>query len=345
MFGLKKMFGLKRLPAGFDPNVYLDLNPDVRAAKMDAAKHYLRYGRREGRPFVYQDLPEAEVEAVPPVPEIRELVTPIVVDAERRRRKIEKLRSYLRTDMSVVESDGKLNFLTEELRELSRIEVTENVSSHAYVPEATEIIDKHKHGLILDCGAGNRSEYLDNVVNFEIVDYASTDVLGVGERLPFKDNTFDAVLSNAVLEHVRNPFLCAKEMIRVLKPGGDMYCVYPLIAPVHGYPNHYFNATPQGLSLLFEEGIEIKDLTVIPSTHPLWALRWILAIWKYGLPEDQRQAFSNLKVSDLLDEKYTFESLSNHDFCRLLPMSTQLEISSCTMLRGTKRHEVTSLPA
>ena len=37
------------LPADFDPAVYLELYPDVAAAKMDAAHHYLVHGRKEGR--------------------------------------------------------------------------------------------------------------------------------------------------------------------------------------------------------------------------------------------------------------------------------------------------------
>lgn len=37
------------LPDGFDPEAYLDLNPDVKAAGMDPAVHYLAYGAKEGR--------------------------------------------------------------------------------------------------------------------------------------------------------------------------------------------------------------------------------------------------------------------------------------------------------
>jgi hypothetical protein len=39
------------LPAGFDPVRYLQLNPDVAAAKVDATEHYLQFGAREGRRF------------------------------------------------------------------------------------------------------------------------------------------------------------------------------------------------------------------------------------------------------------------------------------------------------
>ena len=40
-----------RLPDGFDPDIYLKLNPDVAAAELDPAMHYLRHGRRERRPY------------------------------------------------------------------------------------------------------------------------------------------------------------------------------------------------------------------------------------------------------------------------------------------------------
>jgi ectoine hydroxylase-related dioxygenase (phytanoyl-CoA dioxygenase family) len=39
------------IPPDFDPQAYLQLNPDVAAAKIDPAAHYLRYGMREGRAY------------------------------------------------------------------------------------------------------------------------------------------------------------------------------------------------------------------------------------------------------------------------------------------------------
>jgi hypothetical protein len=41
-----------RFPEGFDPRVYLELNPDVRAAGIDPKRHYLRHGLDEGRPYL-----------------------------------------------------------------------------------------------------------------------------------------------------------------------------------------------------------------------------------------------------------------------------------------------------
>ena len=40
------------LPAGFEGNTYLQLNPDVKNAGIDPAEHYLRHGRPEGRLFL-----------------------------------------------------------------------------------------------------------------------------------------------------------------------------------------------------------------------------------------------------------------------------------------------------
>jgi SAM-dependent methyltransferase len=43
---------------------------------------------------------------------------------------------------------------------------------------------------------------------------------GVGERLPFADNSFDVVFTNEVLEHVQDDAQAAHELARVLRPGG-----------------------------------------------------------------------------------------------------------------------------
>ena len=78
----------------------------------------------------------------------------------------------------------------------------------------------------------------------------------MGEDLPFRDNSFDAVLSLAVLVHVKKPWRCANEMMRVLKPGGEIMCAVPFLSPVHGYPDHYYNMTANGLRNLFGNKIE-----------------------------------------------------------------------------------------
>lgn len=63
-------------------------------------------------------------------------------------------------------------------------------------------------------------------VNYRIVDPVSDynpDIVGDIHRLPFKDNSIDAVLCIAVLEHVEDPVKASNEMYRILKKGGYAY--------------------------------------------------------------------------------------------------------------------------
>jgi ubiquinone/menaquinone biosynthesis C-methylase UbiE len=51
-------------------------------------------------------------------------------------------------------------------------------------------------------------------------------------QIPFPDNTFDAILCNHVLEHVRDDIQAMKEIHRVLKPGGFSIQQVPFFNPV-----------------------------------------------------------------------------------------------------------------
>src|ERR1700728_505896 len=197
---------------------------------------------------------------------------------------------------------GAINLLTPSLAETSHLRPTANVSAHNYDPIALEIIQsvRTKGGKVLDCGAGLRSGHDATVVNLEIVDYPTTDVIGVGESLPFKDGSFDAAFSLAVLEHVADPFACAKEIARVLKPGASLYCVVPFLQPEHGYPNHFYNMTRQGIANLFS-GELIVDRHFVPASGlPIWGLHSILSQYRAHLKEPLRERFNNMTVADLL---------------------------------------------
>lgn len=51
-------------------------------------------------------------------------------------------------------------------------------------------------------------------------------------KMPFNENTFDAVLCNHVLEHVADDNLALREIKRVLKPGGWAILQVPFFSPV-----------------------------------------------------------------------------------------------------------------
>ena len=56
---------------------------------------------------------------------------------------------------------------------------------------------------------------------------ASFNLIGVDERLPFEDGSFDVVTSCLVLEHVENLGFYYGEAARVLKPGGVCFFNFP----------------------------------------------------------------------------------------------------------------------
>lgn len=230
-------------------------------------------------------------------------------------------------------SDGSYNFLPQKLINYGNVKSTNNVSAHKYDRVAEQLIEQFKDGLILDNGCGLRQVYYDNVVNFEIVDYPTTDVLGIGERLPFKSDVFDAVFSLAVLEHVKNPFECAQEIIRVLKPGGILYAVVPFLQPFHGYPDHYYNMTSSGLKNLFSEKLQVIECKVPISGLPIWCLTWFLNSYIRGLPKLAANTFKQMKVSDLLSPSTEY---LDKDFVTQLSTEVNEELACTNSLIAKK---------
>lgn len=57
-------------------------------------------------------------------------------------------------------------------------------------------------------------------------------VCGAGEHLPYANDSFDAVLSHEVIEHVQDDDAAAREIVRVLRPGGRLV----LFCPNRWYP-------------------------------------------------------------------------------------------------------------
>jgi len=249
--------------------------------------------------------------------------------------RLARLRPLLREDMPYKENEFHFDFLPPELRAQFHVSETEAVSEFDYAPAVKELLAAlPSEGLALDCGAGRRSKCLPNVVNLEIVPYPSSDVLATNEVLPFRDNSFDLVISCAVLEHVRDPFAAAKEIVRVTKPGGQIHADVPFLQPYHGYPSHYYNMTHQGLANLFSDGCEIEKSFVPRYGTPIWTLTWFLNTYLAGLPEEERARFADMKVSELLGKP---ELYLEQPFVAQLSDEKNLELASVTSLLARKR--------
>lgn len=122
---------------------------------------------------------------------------------------------------------------------------------NAYPDRFIELVDEMPDdAMILDCGGGDRRFGDDRVYNLEYLEFQLPDLFGDGLCLPFRDDSFDLIMSQAVLEHVPDPQRAVDEMTRVLKPGGQIYIEIAFMQPLHAVPSHYMNVTPHGIAHL-----------------------------------------------------------------------------------------------
>lgn len=178
--------------------------------------------------------------------------------------------------------------------------VDDPVSRHPYSQESLKIIEEYKGGWVLDLGAGGKLQRWDNVVQIDIFRYPMTDVVGSADRLPFRDNSFSAVISQAVFEHLQYPQAAVEEIRRVLKPGGVVKIDTAFLQPEHGYPHHFYNATETGLREWFRE-FDLRWSGVEPHQHPQWSLSWFMGVYLDRLPADAAALLRATPLGDIVD--------------------------------------------
>ena len=107
----------------------------------------------------------------------------------------------------------------------------------------------------------SHSERLARVLGFtdqQITD-ASYPMYNVLD-LPFDDDSFDAVVSDQVLEHIEgDPYLAFEELFRILKPNGIALHATCFVYPIHGAPSDFWRFTPNALKLLASPYADILE--------------------------------------------------------------------------------------
>ncbi|MEW6332691.1 MAG: class I SAM-dependent methyltransferase [Thermodesulfobacteriota bacterium] len=108
-------------------------------------------------------------------------------------------------------------------------------------------------------------------------------------RLPFSDGSFDVVICSEVLEHVPDGKAAIAELLRVLKPSGDLIVTVPRYLPericwalskaYHREPGGHIRIYRRGelLTLLQEAGANCRRIRYRHALHaPYWWLRCLV---------------------------------------------------------------------
>jgi predicted O-methyltransferase YrrM len=154
-------------------------------------------------------------------------------------------------------------------------------------PTIEDELGPYRHlfrGRVLNAGAGDRD--LSPLVEGELVNQdiphglhpGHIDIWSPLEDIPVEDATFDAIVCNAVLEHVMDPEQVIAEFARVLKPGGVLYLGVPFMQPEHKDPTDSQRYTIDGLRALCDRhGLDVEIAEPVHSVETTFG--WLLHDW------------------------------------------------------------------
>lgn len=153
------------------------------------------------------------------------------------------------------------------------------------------LLDAEERRRVLVIGGGVLGRGIAALFAGTTLDVVETDVW-LGPRtqivcdahdLPFADGAFDAVVAQAVLEHVADPARCVTEIHRVLAADGFVYAETPFMQQVHLGPYDFTRFTLLGHRRLFRAFGEIDSGAVSgPALALMWAYENFLLGFVHG---------------------------------------------------------------
>lgn len=144
--------------------------------------------------------------------------------------------------------------------------------------------------LEIGCGRGQLQVTAPGYVGFDISqesgrNFTKPFVCGAAEALPFADQSFDVVMSFAVLEHLVCPETALSEMSRVLKKGGQMILDAAWRVPPW---------RSLGLEVRQYEDLGFRD-KILKFCLPLLNALWMRAIYRVPIRATRELQFQALK--------------------------------------------------
>lgn len=111
------------------------------------------------------------------------------------------------------------------------------------------------------------------VLAFDIFPSEHVQLVADAHRIPLESGSVDAVVIQAVLEHVLDPWRVVEEIHRLLRPGGLVYAETPFMQQVHAGPYDFTRFSDSGQRWLFRRFAEIaRGVVAGPGTGLSWSI-------------------------------------------------------------------------
>ncbi|HEY4208184.1 MAG TPA: class I SAM-dependent methyltransferase [Puia sp.] len=151
-------------------------------------------------------------------------------------------------------------------------------------------------GRLLDFGCGSKPyRSLFTVEEYTGLDFENPghphineqiDVFYDGKNIPFAKETFDAVFTSEVFEHVFNLDEALKELNRVMRTGASILATCPFAICEHEVPNDFARYSSFGLRSLFERhGFEVVHQEKTGDSVEVVFQLWIMYLHQHLNPK------------------------------------------------------------
>tara|TARA_Y100001970_G_C14117361_1_gene794366 strand:- start:270 stop:1019 length:750 start_codon:yes stop_codon:yes gene_type:complete len=156
---------------------------------------------------------------------------------------------------------------------------------------------------ILDAGAGNKrfEHYFNKFDNYDTCDLKNDSFHKKIEHtfycdiqnIPVENEKYDVVINLQVLEHVKYPEKCIKELSRILKKDGKIYISAPSMYPYHFAPDNYYNFHPSAFKLILEK-YNLKILNITEQGGAFLVIGVILSKLPFSVLKNQKNQFTKI---------------------------------------------------
>lgn len=151
-------------------------------------------------------------------------------------------------------------------------------------------------GRVLNAGCGDRditallkTWHASTVDNCDIQSSIPAAFLCDLTAIPRPDGSYDAILCNAVLEHVPDPERVVSEFHRLLAPGGQVVISVPFLQPFHPTPFDFRRYTREGIVQLAE-----RNRFRVIEMHPVHSLAQTLGWLVWAHLEENRSMLGSV---------------------------------------------------